>query len=283
MSSIFPGKRKPSDGNRLKGMSRFTELLGRDFKRYFLTNLLTVIAFVPVTAGIVYAILSSSILVLIPSCILGGMIAGPALCAMYDCLYRSFRDASGPVWKDYKRAIRQNLRQAVPGGALFCTMLGSYAFMLLLFYSASRFPGWSTILLLLFSILFFGMFFTLYWPMVILFELRTADRLRNILLFGLTFFWKIAGITLLQILYWAVIVLFFPWSALLMPLTGFWLILLIANFLLYPMINQSFSLEERIAQAFPEQAPFYETDEMWLERKMREPRVEAQTREQDDK
>ena len=55
-----------------------------------------------------------------------------------------------------------------------------------------------------------------------------------------------------------------------MLLIGFWLILFTVNFLIYNQINQSFALEQRIAEAFPEQAPFYETDEMWLQRKQRE-------------
>ena len=79
-----------------------------------------------------------------------------------------------------------------------------------------------------------------------------------------------AGVSLLQMVYWIVMVLFLPWSVLLLPFTGFWLILYTANFLLYNTLNNSFQIEEQIANAFPEQIPFYEDDEAWLKRKQEE-------------
>ena len=62
-------------GERLSGYARFRELLGRDFKRFFLVNLLTLTGFLPFFLGVLYALLSSSILVLIPACVIGGMLA----------------------------------------------------------------------------------------------------------------------------------------------------------------------------------------------------------------
>jgi hypothetical protein len=41
----------------------------------------------------------------------------------------------------------------------------------------------------------------------------------------------------------------------------------LANFMLYDTVNEVFHVEEQIAEAFPEQTPFYEDDEMWLKRK----------------
>ena len=84
-----------TNGRRLTGIARYTELLGRDSKKYLLANILTLIGFLPFGLGLAYSILSSSILVLIPSCIVGGAVAGPALTCMYDCVFRSFRDAPG--------------------------------------------------------------------------------------------------------------------------------------------------------------------------------------------
>jgi hypothetical protein len=55
-----------------------------------------------------------------------------------------------------------------------------------------------------------------------------------------------------------------------LPLIGFWFILYTTNFLLYNTLNESFQIEDRIAEAFPEQTPFYEDDETWLKRKQEE-------------
>ncbi len=75
---------------------------------------------------------------------------------------------------------------------------------------------------------------------------------------------------MLQVLYWTIIVLFLPWSSVILPLTGVWFIVYLVNFLLYNTLDSVFQIEEQIAQVFPEQAAYYEDDETWLERKQAE-------------
>lgn len=257
-------------GLRLTGSQRFWELLDRDFKRFFLGNLMTILGFLPLIVGILFAILSSSIVVLIPACILGGAIAGPSLACMYDILFRSLRDAPGKFLDNYRRAWKQNWRQAILPGILFCLLLGFYAFMFMMFWWAETFPGFGTLALYILSLTVYTMFFSLYWPQLILFEQSAIQRFRNCLLFIIQFFWKTLGVSLLQVLYWTVIILFLPWSAALLPLIGIWFILFTANFLLYDTMNEAFHIEEQIAQSFPEQTAFYEDDEAWLKRKQKE-------------
>ena len=50
-------------------------------------------------------------------------------------------------------------------------------------------------------------------------------------------------------------VLFAPWTLLLLPFVGVWFVLFVALFLLYDRLDKAFSIEESIAQAFPEQVP----------------------------
>lgn len=59
------------------GFNRYKQLLSRHAFSWIKLNLLTVLGALPLAAGIGYAILSSSILVLIPISILGGMIGAP--------------------------------------------------------------------------------------------------------------------------------------------------------------------------------------------------------------
>lgn len=259
------------NGLRPTGFSRFCELLDRDFKRFFLANLLTLLGFLPLIAGILFAILSSSIIILIPACILGGIIAGPFLACMYDILFRSLRDAPGKFWEHYQRAWKQNWRQAIVPGILFSLLLGFYAFMFMMFWWAETFPGFGTIALYILSLIIYTICFSLYWPQLILFEQTLIHRLQNCLLFIIQFFWKILGISLLQVFYWAGIILFLPWSIILLPLIGIWFILFVANFLLYDTMNEAFQIEQQIAQSFPEQVALYEDDETWLRRKQKEP------------
>ena len=65
------------------GFNRYKQLPSQHAFSWIKLNLLTVLGALPLAAGIGYAILSSSILVLIPVSILGGMIWGPFLAA-YD-------------------------------------------------------------------------------------------------------------------------------------------------------------------------------------------------------
>lgn len=270
MAALFRYRAPAGTGQRLTGAARFSELLGRDFKRFFCVNLLTLLGFLPFAAGVLFAVLSSSILVLIPACVIGGALAGPSLCCMYDTILRSLRDAPGKCMENYRRAWKQNWKQAVLPGIVFCLMLGCYAFMLMMFWWAETPPGFGTIALFVFSLVLFTMFFSLYWPQLVLFEQSGTQRFKNCLLFMIRFFWKTLGCALIQIAYWAVIVLFLPWSVVLLPLTGVWFILFAAEFLIYNTLNEVLGIEEQIAKEFPEQAAFYEDDAAWLKRKQEE-------------
>lgn len=276
MAALFSFRTPNGTGRRLTGTARFSELLGRDFNRFFIVNFLTVLGFLPFALGVLVAILSSSILVLILACVLGGALAGPSLSCMYDVVFRSLRDAPGKCMENYRHAWKQNWRQAVLPGIVFCLFLGCYAFMLMLFWWAETAPGFGTIALFFVSLTLFTMFFSLYWPQLVLFEQSGMQRFKNCLLFMIRFFWKTLGCALLQIAYWAVIFLFLPWSVVLLVLTGFWFILFTENFLLYNTLNEIFRIEERIAQDFPEQAAFYEDDETWLKRKQEEANKNAE-------
>lgn len=267
MAFLFNPCSYTSNGKRLTGFPRYMEVLERNIKKFLLTNLLTLAAFLPFGLGIALAILSSSVLILIPACLIGGIFAGPALSCMYDTIMRGLRDGTGKCWANYKHAWKQNWRQSLLPGMIFCLLLGFYVFMAMLFWWSARFPGWGTIGLYLFSLLIFTMFFSVCWPQIPLFEQPFGQCVRNSLLFTLRYLPKVFGIALLQLLYWAVLVLFLPWSAFLMLLIGFWLILYTANFLMYRTFNDTFRIEEQIAAAFPEQVPFYEDDETWLKRK----------------
>ena len=78
----------PSDpivhGQRAKGLPRYQELLERDWKSFLFADFVTLGLCIPYGLGVGYALLSSSLLVLLPVCILGGLLAvlrhGAVLC-----------------------------------------------------------------------------------------------------------------------------------------------------------------------------------------------------------
>lgn len=239
---------------RQTGFYRYRQLLSARFGRWWKTNLLTMAGFAPLTAGISYAILSSSVLVLLPCSLLGGMIAGPFLAGMYDAVLRGLRDDPKPWWECWKQAWRQNWKGSLVPGALMGLIAGVYAFMAMLFWWAERSPSAGTVALYLFALLVVLIVNTLYWPQLVLFRQKASIRLRNCLLFSVRYFWRVLGAGCLQLGYLVVFVLFAPWTLLLLPILGVWYILFLSQFMIYEQMDAAFGIEEQFNKA-PQSVP----------------------------
>ena len=227
------------------GFNRYKQLLSQYAFSWIKLNLLTVLGALPLAAGIGYAILSSSILVLIPLSILGGMIWGPFLAGLYDGILRGLRDAPESWWTAWRKSWRQNGRESLLPGAILGLFIGMYAFMAALFWwsETPQTPG--TLALYLFSGALFLLLNTLYWPQLVLFRQTTLNRVRNIILFTAKYFWRMAGVTLLQLVYLLVFVLLAPWTLLLVPILGLWYIVFLSQFLIYERMDQELGIEEK--------------------------------------
>lgn len=243
MGLFFPEDPHFDENRRQTGFYRYRQLLSARFGRWWRINLLTLAGFVPLAAGIFYAVASSSLLVLLPCSILGGMIAGPFLAGMYDAILRGLRDDPLP-WRDgYRRAWKQNWKSSLIPGALLGLALGTYTFMAMLFWWAERAPSLGTVALYLFALLIVLILNTLYWPQLVLFRQKASVRLRNCLLFCVKHFWRVLGVGILQLGYWIVFVLFAPWTLLLLPVLGGWYILFLSQFLIYEQMDTEFCIE----------------------------------------
>ena len=106
----------PSDpvihGQRATGLPRYQELLERDWKSFLFADFVTLGLCIPYGLGVGYALLSSSLLVLIPVCVVGGLLVGPAISCMIDALFRSYRDAPRGWWENYCKGMKQNIPSA---------------------------------------------------------------------------------------------------------------------------------------------------------------------------
>ena len=234
---------------RQTGFNRYKQLMSIRFTQWWKISMITLIGFVPLAAGIIYSILVSSMLVLIPCSILGGMIAGPFLAGLYDAILRGLRSDPLP-WKDaYGRSWRQNWRDSLIPGALLGLMAGLYFFMAMLFWWREETPSIGTLALALFSLLLVLVIFTVYWPQLVLFNQSPIVRLRNCLLFCIKYFWRVMGAGLLQLAFIAVYVLFAPFSILLLPIIGAWYVVFLAQFMIYDQLDSSFHVEEQYGSA----------------------------------
>ncbi|OUO38714.1 hypothetical protein [Flavonifractor sp. An306] len=231
------------------GFNRYKQLLSRHAFSWLKLNLLTMLGALPLAAGIGYAILSSSILLLIPLSILGGMIWGPFLAGLYDGILRGLRDAPERWRMSWLKSWRQNGRESLLSGAITGLFIGMYAFMAALFWwsVAPQTPG--TLALYLFSGALFLLLNTLYWPQLVLFRQTTLNRMRNMILFTAKYFWRMAGVTLLQVVYILIYVLLAPWTLLLLPFLGLWYITFLSQILIYEQMDKELGIEEQFRAA----------------------------------
>jgi len=231
---------------RQTGFNRYKQLLSLHAGQWLRLNLLTLLGALPLAAGVVFSILSSSVLVLVPTSILGGMLFSPFLAGLYDAILRGLRDDPKNWWSSYRKSWRQNWKDSLLPGAVLGLLVGMYAFMAHLFWWSQRLPSPGTLALYLFSILLFLTISTLYWPQVVLFRQTAVNRFRNLILFTVKYLWRVLGVSFLQLAYLMAFVLFAPWTLLLLPLLGFWYILFLSQFLIYDQMNEAFQIEEKV-------------------------------------
>ena len=252
----------PSDpivhGQRAKGLPRYQELLERDWKSFLFADFVTLGLCIPYGLGVGYALLSSSLLVLLPVCVVGGLLVGPAISCMMDALFRSYRDAPRGWWENYCKAMRQNWKASLLPGIVFCLALGIELFFGMVLFSGERLPGIGTMAVFLAGLLILLMLFTAFWPQVVLFEESNLHRLQNAVLFCLKYGRHVLGAAALQLVWWLLFVLFLPWTGFLVPFLGVWFIWFVCFFLLYNDFNAAYGIEEKINQQFPEQTPRYD-------------------------
>ena len=260
MGIFFPSDPDYFPNERKTGFQRYAQVLERDWKRFFLVDLLTLATLIPFAAGVTISVLTSSLLILIPACIIGGTIAGPGIACMVDCIMRALRDNRDDWWHNYKKAFKQNLGASLVPGVILCLFLGFVVF-------AGAMMWWSelpitagTLAIMALSLLIVTMVFTIWWPQIVLFSQRPKIQLKNCILFIIQYFWRSLGVAALQLLWWVIIGLFMPWTAFLIPFLGVWYILYVSLFFLYEKLDYAFKIEEQIAQHFPEQVPVYEEE-----------------------
>ncbi len=246
MGLFFPDDPSYDESVRQTGFNRYKQLLSLCWADWAKVNFLTVLGALPLAAAIYTAIVASSVLVLLPASVAGGMIFGPFLAGLYDAVMRGLRDAPGKWWPAYKKSWRQNWRDSLLPGALTGLFLGVFSFMTALFWWAQVPPSAGTVALYLFAGLLFLLLSTLYWPQLVLFRQTAANRLRNIILFASKYFWRVLGTAALQAAYWGIYFLFAPFTLVLVPLLGFWYITFLSQLLLYARLDRELEIEKQL-------------------------------------
>lgn len=248
MGLLIPEDREYSEDRRQVGFNRYKQLLSRHTKEWLVLNAITLLGALPLAAGILFSIAASSILLLIPASIVGGMIFGPFLAGLYDSILRRMRDDPMPWRMNYAKSWKQNALGSLLPGAVLGLLTGLYCFMGMLFWWAAVPPTLSTIVLFLLSMVMVLSISNLYWPQLVLFNQRNSIRLRNCLLFVLQNFSKVLGAAVLQLLLLTFMLLFAPWTILALPVIGLWYPVFFSQYMLYDRMNEAYQIEEQYNQ-----------------------------------
>jgi len=230
---------------RQEGFARYKQLMSFYGFHWLRINLITTAGILPLAAGILFAILTSSLVVLLPLSILGGMIFGPFLAGLVDAILRGLRDAPGNWWSNYKKSWRQNWRSSLVPGAILGLFAGLYAFMAYIMSSARVSPTPGTLVMALVSLALVLWFNTLYWPQLVLFSQSAVNRVRNAILFTIKHSLRVLAAVLIQLVWLALIVLLAPWTLVVIPFLGFWFPIFLAQLRIYGDLNAELRIEEQ--------------------------------------
>lgn len=252
MGLFFPSEEERFTGLRKSGFPRYREVLEFSWKDFIKVGFITLLFHIPLAAGLTYAVLSRSLLAAVLFGAAGGAVAGPGYACLVDLILRRLRDDKGDWWVCWKRAMGQNWRDALLPGACQGAFLGIIVFggALMLWGAAPITPA--TVVFLLLATVIVIMLMTVWWPQVVLFSgVNTLVQQKNTLLFILKYPWKTLRSALVQLVWWAVMFLFLPWTAFVVPVLGIWYILFLALHLVYPSLDEAFRIEEQIEEKFP--------------------------------
>ena len=237
-----------SDGaERKEGPFRFFELLDRSGWMFLWTGFLSLITLLPFVGSVALAWHNRSLLVLLIGGVLGGGIAAPFLCGLVDVLLCSLRDESHFLWHRYRASIGRNWKASLPFGILYGIIFAVQLYTLLyLPYSGS---GLGLLICQLVSMIVSASLLLHSIPQIVLMKLSVGAILKNSVLMSARYFPQTLLAVLIQGIYWAAVVLFFPMSSIVILFTSLWLPTLLGLTVLYPSLDEAFQIEERLHES----------------------------------
>lgn len=253
MGLLFPNYSKPGPGvnpdePRKKGFARLWEVFARDHWFIMMTGFLALVSMIPFIVGLLFAYNTHSLFVMLLFGLVGGLIAAPGLCGLADLLLRCLRDEPGYCWQRYGEVIKKNWKGSILPGALFGIVFSVQCFTLL--HLPQSESGLGMLLCQIFSMLVSMSLFLYVLMQTVLMELPLSKMLKNSLYLFQRYLPKTLAVSLVQLVYWMLIVLFFPITATILIFTSIWLPLLIAFVLLYPEVDGIFQIEERLEKFY---------------------------------
>lgn len=238
-----PGPGVDPDAPRKKGAARFVEVVGRDLTSFWLAGLLTMLSAVPFVFGVWFSLASHAVLPALLAGVLGGMIAAPQICGLQDVMLRSLRDEPGFWWTTYRRVWKRNAKASLLPGALGGLILAMQIFA---GYHMDVSQGIMMMVALLLGLIFLTGLAQYIFAQITLLDLPFGVVLKNAVLLFLGYLPRTMLGVLWQLLYWGAFIMFWPFTSVLVVITGSWLPTLLSLMAIYPVLDKSFQVEETV-------------------------------------
>lgn len=242
-----PGPGVSPDEPRKKGLRRIWELFCRDFKSFWPAGFINLVMSLPFAFGMGYARATHSLLIAILAGLLGGVIAAPSFLGLADTLLRSLRDEPGFWWHRYSRALKRGWKSTLLPGAILGTVFSLQYFTLM--HMQLLDGGIGLFLCQLLSMAVALGIFAWALPQQALLELSFSARLKNSVLLFIRHFGKTLLAAGIALIYAIAVIAAFPGSVFLLLIAGLWLPLLCMLQIIYPVLDETFGIEEAIEQS----------------------------------
>ena len=235
------------DHHRKVGVARFFEILGRDLWPFYKSSILCVLGFAPGYAALLLSTMADSLPLCLLSGAVGGMIAAPFLCGLYDTILRSLRDEPCYWWHTYRMAWKQNWKDSLLPGALTGLLLGMWVFLLYTLPDMENVPTavWVCVVLTVLIILAVS---TYAFAQIVLVSVPLPRLIKNSALFCIGFLPRTLIAVGVQAIYWGVTLLWMPYTLVLLFVTGFWFPATVSLLAIYPGLDKAFHLENTLNQ-----------------------------------
>ena len=248
-----PGPGVNKNEPRKKGLARFWEVLSREFSAFWAAGALAVLCFVPAAVCIALAVVTRALVFVLVGGVLGAL-GGPCMAGLYDTAMRGLRDEPGYWWHRYKKAVRRSAKASLLPGMLTALLVGLECFSAAILLGSEALSPFMLLCILLSSVVILAVL-NLYWVQLVLMELPAPTILRNCVLLFFVQLPRALGAAVWQLLYWGAVWLFSPLSLAVFLLTSGWAPALAAALTVYAPLNDTFKIEETLAQQRAEAEP----------------------------
>lgn len=234
-----------------RGLLRVIELVDRDGGKFFKAGLLALPGVALLFAAVQVALANANPVLLLV-CIPIGMLTASAMAGTADTVLRSRRDEVGWWWWDtYKAAYRRNFVPSLLPGAIGGLVSAVQIYCLYYLSTLSEASGefWMLLIAVTVSV---GLA-QFYFPMMVTMELPFFALVRNCFVLLLSHPLLSLAAALVQVVYYGLMLTWFPLTLVILVLTSVWLPTLLACSILYGVLDRHLNLTESYAQQIRQQ------------------------------